>query len=244
VLTTGTNSSRAESIKEEHMSRRSLRTLAGAAVGLTALGVGAAGALAGNDSTGNGAPSGSHYQFNIIGVEKGKTADMSGDNGRRMFVPLWGQAKILLTEGEFNVIDANGTDGSASFSLPNPDPDGDGTTDYSVYVRALGKPGGKATMQSCYEDTTGYWCAVDFDGGVNPVTVERTKGRQTFSNVSKDLLYVDYCVTWDTDTGECTEVDQIPLFSDDALEYYWQYDNQGLRIAQLRFYEVPTDTPW
>ena len=34
----------------------------------------------------------------------------------------------------------------AAFRLPNPDPDGDGTTSYSVYVRALGKPGGKATM--------------------------------------------------------------------------------------------------
>ena len=177
---------------------------------------------------------------------------MSGDNGRRMFVPLSGSTRILLSEGDFGVLDANGTDGSASFSLPNPDPDGDGMTEYSVYVRALGKPGGKATMQSCYEDATGYWCAVDFQGGVDPVTVERTKGKQTFSNVSKDLLYVDHCAAWNagadgqlgTEDDVCTRVEQIPLFSDGALDYYWQYDNQGLRIAQLRFYEIPTVTPW
>jgi len=25
--------------------------------------------------------------------------------------------------------------------------------------------------------------------------------------------------------------------------YLWQYDNNGVRIAQLRFYEVPTTVP-
>lgn len=204
-------------------------------------------ALAGQSETGNGAPSGSHYTLNIIGVPKTKTADMTGNNGHRIFVGLGrdgaaASTKILLQEGDFQVLDANGTDGSASFQLPNPDPDGDGTTAYSVYVRALGKPGGKATMQSCYEDATGYWCAVDFVGGVNPIEIERTNGKSTFTNVSKDLLYIDYCAAWDGDV--CTDVDQIPLFSDDNLEYFWQYDNEGLKLAQLRFYEIPTETPW
>jgi len=106
--------------------------------------------------TGNGAPSGSHYNLNIIGVPKDKTADMSGNYGHRIFVPLYGTAKILLTEGNFQVLDANGTDqNGASFQLPNPDPDGDGTTTYSVFVRALGKWGGSAIMQSCYTASTG-----------------------------------------------------------------------------------------
>lgn len=30
-------------------------------------------------ATGNGAPNGPHYNINIIGVPKGKTADMNGD---------------------------------------------------------------------------------------------------------------------------------------------------------------------
>lgn len=196
---------------------------------------------------GNGAPSGAHYTLNIIGVPKAKTADMTGDNGRRIFVSLGrtGEAantRINLTEGDFGVLDANGTDGTAAFRLPNPDPDGDGVTSYSVYVRALGKPGGSAQMQSCYEDATGTWCAVDFVGGVEPITISRSKGKSTFTNVSKDLLYVDYCVQWDATTGECTLVDQIPLFSNDTLSYFWSYDNQGLKLAQLRFYEIPTNT--
>jgi hypothetical protein len=207
-------------------------------------------------STGNGAPSGAHYTLNIIGVPKDKSPDFSGGNGHRIFVDLGrtGEAantRINLSEGEFGVTDANGTDGAAGFRLPNPDPDLDGTTSYSVYVRALGKPGGKATMQSCYEDATGTWCAVDFIGGVEPITIQRTKnGVAKFVNVSKDLLFVDFCVAWSagadlvlgTDDDVCTGVNQIPLFSNADLSYYWSYDNQGLKLAQLRFYEIPTVT--
>ena len=209
-----------------------------------------------NASTGNGAPSGAHYTLNIIGVPKSKSPDFTGGNGHRIFVGLGktgevANTRINLTEGNFGVTDANGTDGAAGFQLPNPDSDLDGTTSYSVYVRALGKPGGQATAQSCYEDVDGTWCAVDFAGGVEPITIERTKGGVAkFANVSKDLLFVDFCVTWDagldlvlgTADDVCTSVDQIPLFSNADQSYYWSYDNQGLKHAQLRFYQVPTVT--
>jgi hypothetical protein len=208
-----------------------------------------------NASTGNGAPSGSHYTLNIIGVPKNKSANFTGGSGHRIFVDLGrngepANTRINLIEGDFGVLDANGTDGTAAFQLPNPDPDLDGTTSYSVYVRALGKPGGKATMQSCYEDATGTWCAADFIGGVAPISLQRTKGGVAkFVNVSKDLLFVDFCVAWDagldgiagTEDDVCTDVNQISLFSNTDLSYYWSYDNEGLKVAQLRFYEVPTE---
>ena len=98
-------------------------------------------------------------------------------------------------------------------------------------------------MQSCYTDaqTGDTWCAVDIAGGVSPITVERTKGGASkFANVSKDLLYVDVCLAVDATTGACTQSQVQPLFSDSLDQYYWQYDNQGLRVAQLRFYELPT----
>jgi hypothetical protein len=216
----------------------------------------AAGPALAASTTGNGAPSGAHYTLNIIGVPKDKSPNLTGGSGHRIFVDLGktGEAantRINLTEGDFAVIDANGTDGAAAFQLPNPDPDLDGTTSYSVYVRALGKPGGNASMQSCYEDATGTWCAVDFAGGVEPITIQRTKGGVAkFVNVSKDLLFVDFCLSWDagldgvlgTADDVCTDIDQIPLFSNVDLSYYWSYDNEGLRNAQLRFYEVPTST--
>ncbi|HZI73005.1 MAG TPA: hypothetical protein VFD73_03100, partial [Gemmatimonadales bacterium] len=192
--------------------------------------------------TGNGAPSGAHYNLNIIGVPKDKSPNFTGGDGHRIFVDLGktGQVantRINLREGDFQVLDANGTDGTAAFQLPNPDPDGDGTTSYSVYVRALGKPGGKASLQSCYEDATGTWCAVNFPGGVEPITVERSKGGVAkFDNVSKDLLFIDFCTAWSagldgilgTQDDVCTSVDQVPLFSNNTLSYLWSYDNEGL----------------
>jgi hypothetical protein len=201
-------------------------------------------------AAGNGAPSGPHYNLNIIGVPQDKSAPMDSNNGHRIFVKLWGQdTKILLKEGaadifDFQVLDANGTDGTASFQLPNPDPDADGTTWYSVYVRALGKPGGIANMQSCYTDETGTWCAAQWADGVEPIVIERKGGRSSFDNRTKDLLYIDYCTTWDTTTtpATCLKVTQVPLFGEELQQYFWDYDSFRLKLAQLRFYEVPTIT--
>lgn len=186
-------------------------------------------------------PNGAHYNLNIIGVPKEKTATMDDNNGHRIFVKLEGNTKIMLAEGEtFQVLDANGTDGNgAKFQLPNPDPDNDGITVYSVYARALGTPGGNANM------TTGA-TAPGPDGvlgteddeivySIEVLTVERTKGHQKFVNVSKELLYIYV----DLD-GDGT-AERYNLFNDALQDYFWSYDNNGLKLLQLRFYEVPTD---
>jgi hypothetical protein len=197
-------------------------------------GGGTAGAPSSSATTGNGAPSGAHYNLNIIGVPKNKTADMTGSNGHVIFVPETGSTKILLSEGDFQVIDANGTDGSASFSLPNPDPTNSGTTTYSVFARALGKPGGSSKTTTCATDpTTGdLYCSI-----YSTVQV-RNKGKSSFTNVSRELLYVYADIN-----GDGT-IDRVPLFSTELQDYYWQYDNNGLKLLQLRFYEnVSTTVP-
>lgn len=182
-------------------------------------------------TTGNGAPSGSHYNLNIIGVPKGKTADMTGGSGHRIFVPLSGACQIKLSLGDFKVLDGNCTDGPASFQLPNPDPTNSGVTQYSVYARALGKPGGRSTTTTCATDpTTGdVYCSVE------SMVMVRTTGKSSFTNVSKDLLYI-YA---DLDGDGKTE--RYPLFDDTLQNYYWQYDNNGLKLVQLRFYPVSTN---
>jgi hypothetical protein len=182
-------------------------------------------------ATGNGAPSGAHYGLNIIGMSKDKTADMTNTNGQSMFVPLDGTCKINLTEGPFDVIDRNGTDANgATFQLPNPDPENDGITVYSVFARALGKPGGGAMMTTCATDpTTGEEvCSLE------SVSVRRSKGKSLFDNVSQELLYIYADIDGDGD------VERVNLFNDKLQDYFWQYDNKGLRLLQLRFYEVPT----
>lgn len=186
--------------------------------------------------TGNGGPSGAHYNLNIIGVPNDKTADMTGSMGHVIFVKLEGNTKINLAEGDtYQVLDANGTDNDgASFQLPNPDPDNDGVTQYSVFARALGKPGGSSTMTTCATVVDG-----DFAGqqlcSSEPLLSVRSKGGSKFTNVSKQLLYIYADIDGDG------IIDRVPLFDDRMEDYYWDYQNDNLRLLQLRFYEMSTD---
>jgi hypothetical protein len=213
---------------------------------------------AGGTNTGNGAPSGWHYTLNIIGTTE-KNPDVNYGSGSRIFVSLDGHTKINLCEaGEdancpdagFNVIDGNGTDGEATFSLPaaDTDPDncvqsgtnangdpvyvcGSGTTTYSVFVRALG--GGSATMTLCGTDGT----STDPICSNSSLSLDGDSRPSKFSNETATLLYL-YNVDIDAD-GDI-DYKRIPLFSDVLEGYFWDYDNSGLRIAQLRFYPCST----
>lgn len=189
-------------------------------------------------------PNGAHYNLNIIGVPKEKEASMTGNNGHRIFVPLEGRSKIMLQEGdEFSVLDANGTDGTAIFQLPNPDPDGDGTSSYSIWMRALGKPGGSAVITTCADADLleGYYevCSAE------SLEVTRKRGRSSFEDVSRTLLTIyvaDDIVFLDSDGVEQTiKAGRYSIFDDTFEDYFWQYDNTGLKLLQLRFYEVPAD---
>ncbi len=183
--------------------------------------------------TGNGGPSGAHYTLNIIGVSKEKDADMTGNKGHRIFVKLSGKSKIWLAEGpDFEVLDANATDGNGGkFMLPNPDPDNDGVTEYAVYARALGKPGGTSTTMTCAteKETGDEYCST------YSKVLTREKGKSSFDNVTRDLLYIYQ------DLDDDGQLERYPLFHDDLEGFYWGYDNNGLKLAQLRFYEISTE---
>jgi hypothetical protein len=175
---------------------------------------------------------------------------MSGSEGHRIFVPLSGITKIMLCESGidgacadvegFQVIDANGTDGSARFALPNPDPENDLTTTYSVFARALGSPKDNpyANMTTCaYEKITnenGEQVPGELYCSYNTLTLRRQKGQSVFTNVSRDLLYIWYDIDLDGD------YEHFNLFNTDLMDYFWQYDNNKLRHAQLRFYPCET----
>lgn len=182
-------------------------------------------------TTGNGAPSGPHYNLNLIGVSNAKSVSNTG--GNVIFVPLNGTCHIDLSQGPFEVLDSNGTDGTAAFQLPNPDPTNTGTTTYSVWARALGKPGGSSSTQTCATDpTTGeLYCSVYTS------VLTRTKGQQTFTDVSKELLYIYADINGDG------KLERIPLFDSSLQDYFWSYSNNGLKNAQLRFYQVSSTVP-
>lgn len=233
---------------------------------------------AGQVETGNGAPSGAHYNLNIIGVPQDKMNDIDANNengvGNRIFVQLVGGDdvedikgqklqdiskvnKIFLEPGDdFAVLDANATahhggDG-ALFQLPI-----DVSAEWVVFARPLGKPGGTATLTTCatvlidpdgipdngdeYEEVV---CSEDSE------IFMREKGKSSFQNVSDTLLFLTLLVDPEDDPelAECLGIADTPDFDDPAVEvtlplfdpcletFFWNYDNNGLKLLQLRFY--------
>ena len=172
------------------------------------------------------------YKMNLIGHPGEIPSDNTGGEGKRILVRLWRNTRILLSPGtEFDILDANGTDGVASFQLPDPDPDNDGETWYGVYIRPKGTPKGKATLSSCKIVDAEEVCSTE------SYVLVRGTGKPQVENVSKELLTV------------CLDLDQIVeenpcdvrefLFDDALAEYLWNVDNQGLRNAEVRFIEIP-----
>jgi hypothetical protein len=182
-------------------------------------------------ASGNGAPSGAHYNLNIIGVTKPKTAVDTTNDGHRVFVNLYGAGtKIWLQAGDsFKVLDYDGTDGSARFQMLDPYPGTATTSTYKIYVRALGKPGGSSTLTTGFVDEYGnYWYSLE------NVTLTRSKGKSVFSDKTLELttIYADI-----TDDGIDNPM-RYNLFDDATYDYFWNYDNNGMKLLQLRMYMV------
>jgi len=193
-------------------------------------------------ATGNGAPSGAHYSLNIIGVSNQKNADMSGGGGSVIFVSLGTKdgtavtTKILLDQsaaaGLFAVLDKNGTDGEASFSLPAP-----GT--YTIWARALGTPGGgQAKITTCATDVTGTVADGDICSTQNEVFVRGT-GKSSFRNVTTSLTTITLDAVADAGAVTACGGTVVGLFDPCLQGYFWQYDNNGLKLLQVRFYQNP-----
>jgi hypothetical protein len=187
-------------------------------------------------STGNGAPSGEHYNLNIIGVSHTKNGDLTG-GGNVIFVGLGTKTaavttKILLEQsasaGVFEVLDKDGTDGQAKFSLPAPG-------GYTVWARALGKPYGEGTLTTCATDVTGAPAEGDICSTLSEVFVRGT-GKSSFRNVTSNLTTISLDPLLDAAAVDACGGTTVSLF-DGCLEgYFWQYDNNGLKLLQLRFY--------
>jgi len=219
---------------------------------------------AGVTTTGNGAPSGPHFNLNIIGVPKDKTATMTIGDGHRIFIQLNGGENAVSLNGKlssqmskvnkiflqpapagesFQVLDANATDSNgALFQLP-----ADVSATWTVWARALGKPGGKSNTTTCATTAgaDGVFGTADDEivCSLSTLSMERTKGKQTFTNVSPQLLFITITVdpTANTALATCLGVTTttdvtLSLFNSCLQSFFWNFDNQGLKLLQLRFY--------
>jgi hypothetical protein len=179
-------------------------------------------------AAGAGNTGGGCYNMEMI-AQQSKTVSLTGTSGHSLFIGLNTRTKILLQEGPFNILDRNGTDGQASFSLPNPDSTNSGTTAYSVFMRLVGKPDSRINMATCAVDDLGAtYCSGD------QVNMSRIAGTSKFLNVSQELLYIY------ADINADGVVDRVPLFDSRLSDYFWQVDSTGRLHAQLRFCPVST----
>jgi hypothetical protein len=144
----------------------------------------------------------------------------------------------------------------------------DTEADYSVWVRPLGKPGGFTTITTCADllesqfesyfsgkDLKTIHNAVDTDFGAlmsieqvsSPITL-RTNGKGgkvKFTDVTAELLTIVFLVTIEYDDGGETVTEQVyvrvPIFDPMLENEYWKYDNNNLKLLQVRFYDYPVD---
>jgi len=208
--------------------------------------------------------SGTHYNLNLLGKNNCPGDDMIGSNRHTIFVqlqyedadmdPILGDDpgnivwldthktnKIFLAPGEdFQVTDGNACDkGGAAFTLPS-----NVATEWLVYVRELGKPGGTGDIVTCGIADTGVVGDTSDDeivcSMVN-VPLERNKGKSVWRNVTTELTTITYQIPIIDEFGNVTGyvTQTANLFESVFYQYFWDYDNNGLRLVQLRFYPNP-----
>jgi hypothetical protein len=122
------------------------------------------------------------------------------------------------------------------------DPDFDivPTANYQVWARALGKPGGSAVSTTCATVQGELQCSLE------NMVLTRTTGKSIFTDVTDATtsLVIGYCQGTVSVVDNVSYCDgnvtwtRIALFAGNTQDWFWNFDNNGLRLAQLRFYEV------
>ncbi len=178
--------------------------------------------------TGNGAPSGPHFNLNLIGAKTTNCPQTEGSGGNVIFVALFGNSKIELFKGTtFAVLDNNACiDNVAQFQLPPTNTTG-GVLSYTVWARVVGTPGGHGTLTTCATDVV----TLEQVCSLNSVITVRTKGQQKFVNVTNELTTL--CFVNSLGQTQC-----VNIFDAAFQDFFWSYNNQGQKTLQLRFYPV------
>jgi hypothetical protein len=153
--------------------------------------------------------------------------------------------------GEFGVIDANATDGDgAILGIPDPCADADPLTpctpSYSIWARTHGQTG-SATITTCADETgTGFDGVDDVWCGSNGITLY-AKGGSKAVNITDNLLHMTITVDGVTnpELATCLGISTLTSTTLDVFvfdrcfeNYFWNYDNNGLKLLELRFYSA------
>ena len=117
-----------------------------------------------------------------------------------------------------------------------------GDAEYEVWARALGSP--KLNEDGTKPSANVTTCATvqgELQCSMENTVLTRNRGKSSFTEVTNELtsLVVVYDFDYDGD-GEIDEslLTRVALFAGDTEDWFWNYDNNGLKLAQLRFYHL------
>lgn len=220
-------------------------------------------AFAGNATKGNGAPSGSHWQFNLIGSKNGISGDTS--NGRSIFIPL----KTVASPDHLECTAAQSTGGAKlvddvwpNYSSDIPENNArivfevcQDCTDFQISDRdAIDDGQAKILVPASMLDASTKGILFDvyirvmgkplqcleingytFDGNYyyNTGTVYLSKKGKTTFLKINDLFDVNYC---DVIANPACTPTEISVFSDVFDSYFWELYNDGTKVVQVRIY--------
>ncbi len=165
-------------------------------------------ALAGN---GNDAPSGRHFNLNIIGVPNQKNTNFDGGNGSRIFILRTGTTSFYVNGGNsYQVLDHDGTDGTVGTGIGDPGiifpyDFGTGRWQVDIWVRLVGPndPNNKLDID------TAYW---DGSTWVNWATINLTKNSK-FQMKARELLADGYeNMLWEMEPGTKFRICQMRIY--------------------------------
>jgi len=167
-------------------------------------------------------PSIDYYALNLVGVSDKVNSSLSSNS---LYIPVKGQCVISVKENTFKITDNDCTDNVASFSLPVASPSAE-LSSYDVYARVIGKPKGKVDEQTCQSDPT----TEDTYCFTNSTLDLQNNSANTLTDGTNALLtvYVDL-----TSNGDMKAYN---LFDNAMQNYFWNYNKNGYKVAQLRLY--------
>lgn len=214
---------------------------------------------------------GQHYHVNIIGVSKDKKVDMTGSDRRTIFVPLDSGGDVgrqvtieyvrnIENPTAFEVLDGNATDDNlAVIAVPYQFCEDltAGCSDlvsFAVFAVGLGKPNGNAIVTANCEytqkvvdplGTEGLTCQDTLLLATFPI--DRKKGSPKpvdITNIFRATGCLDLNASGMCDAGDLS-FNNMWIFNIPELEsYMWDYDNNGLKHMQVRFYPTNPADDW
>jgi hypothetical protein len=200
--------------------------------------------LAGKDGNGNGFPSGPHYNLNILGKDETKWEYNASEEGNNtIFVRLDNQSLILMTPikgtefivGDADAVSKEGGKYKYDAELLIPYNKSNDYYAYDVYVRARGKPNKVVNISANITnltDNTTWW-----DFGTVTLSHINGKGRpKPGTECINNLFYVEV-------DGFTYWLFDKPGYNETVYQYFWDYDNKGCKLLQVRFYENTSYTP-